>query len=146
MAVELSQIKVGAVFQFKTAPRRVVGTTENIGNGFNVRWEYADGKRRGGKAGGSQWVHYFRADAIEEIPDPATGGLRTLKISGQKVQSLAEAVPITLTTKCPQKWAFMDRETGDLWGHDGSGFRRLSAQEADEIGQIAAAAKNKPKD
>jgi hypothetical protein len=73
MAVTIDQIKPGAVFQFKAGPRRVIGFSKPVGLGFNsrVRWEYADGKKRGGRLTGTQFVHYFRANAVEQIPDPA---------------------------------------------------------------------------
>lgn len=74
MAVAIELIQPGAVFRFKTAARRVTSLSEPLGSGFNVRWEYADGKKRGGRSGGSQWVYYFKAEAIEQIPDPAVAG------------------------------------------------------------------------
>lgn len=38
-------------------------------------------------------------------------------IGGQEVPESRESVPITITSKCPQKWAFVDMETGDIWVH-----------------------------
>lgn len=67
MAVPIEAIQVGRVFDFKTGARRVVSLSPPLGNGFQVRWEYADGVKRNGKAGGSQWVHYFRKDAKREL-------------------------------------------------------------------------------
>lgn len=67
MAVPIEQILPGAVFRFKTADRRVVSLSEPVGSGFDVLWEYADGKKRGGRLGGRQWVYYFRSDAIEQV-------------------------------------------------------------------------------
>lgn len=69
MSVSIEQIQPGAVFQFKTAPRRVTSLGKPVGRGFDVNWEYADGKKRGGRLSGSQWVHYFSSGAIEQIPD-----------------------------------------------------------------------------
>lgn len=71
MAVAIEQIQPGAVFRFKTANRRVTSLSSPLGAGFNVNWEYADGKKRGGRLSGSQWVHYFKANAIEQILDSA---------------------------------------------------------------------------
>lgn len=67
MAVPIETIQVGRVFEFKNGPRRVVGLSAPLGSGFQVRWEYADGVKRNGKIGGSQWVHYFRTDAKREL-------------------------------------------------------------------------------
>jgi hypothetical protein len=41
---------------------------------------------------------------------------RTL-INGQVVPEEAKPVQMTIETKCPQKWAFVDMETGDVWVH-----------------------------
>lgn len=67
MSVAIEVIQPGAVFRFKTAPRRVTSLGETRGAGFEVHWEYADGQKRGGRLGGSQWVHYFKADAIAQL-------------------------------------------------------------------------------
>lgn len=136
--ITIEQIQPGAVFRFKTALRRVTSITAPMRTGFHVNWEYADGKKRGGRLRGSQWVHYFRAAAIEQIPDPMLPSeTRTLKCpSGRVVPCLAENTEITLVTRCPQKWAFVDLETGDLWGHDGLHFRRLSEGEICEVAWV----------
>lgn len=142
MAVKIGQIKPGAVFRFKTAARRVTSLSKPLGAGFDVNWEYADGKKRGGRLTGSQWVHYFKADAIEQIPDPvAAGGVRRLR-SGREVPSLMDTVNITITTHCPAKWAIVDLETGELWGHDGTQFKRLTASEAAEVSAASNLAAN----
>lgn len=141
MSVSIEQIQPGAVFQFKTAPRRVTSLGKPVGRGFDVNWEYADGKKRGGRLSGSQWVHYFRSGAIEQIPDPAISGRpRQILPSGRTVPSLADTVDITLKTHCPAKWAMVDIETGDMWGHDGSQFRRLSPAESAEVAAVASQA------
>lgn len=67
MAVPIESIQVGRVFEFKKGPRRVVGLSGPLGHGFQVRWEYADGVKRNGRIGGSQWVHYFRSEAKAEL-------------------------------------------------------------------------------
>jgi hypothetical protein len=41
---------------------------------------------------------------------------RTLK-NGEKVAEAPERVPMTIDSKCPRKWAFIDMETGDIWVH-----------------------------
>lgn len=142
MTVAIEQIKPGAVFRFKTAPRRVTSLSKPLGPGFNVNWEYADGKKRSGRLAGSQWVHYFKSDAIEQIPDPAAAEDSRRLRSGREVPSLAGQVAITLTTHCPGKWAVVDLETGELWGHDGVQFKRLSSAEAAEVVAVAKQAAN----
>jgi hypothetical protein len=137
MAVKIEQIKIGAVFLFKHGPRRVTGFGKPIGTGFNVRWEYADGKKRNGRLTGSQWVNYFKVNAIEQIPDPALAGTTRRLVSGREVPSLYSATEVKLNTHCPAKWAFVDLETGELWGHDGNQFRRLSSAEAEEVMDVA---------
>lgn len=82
-------------------------------------------------------VHHFKADAIEQIPDPAAAGCVRQLRSGREVPSLADVVNITMTTHCPAKWAIVDLETGDLWGHDGTQFRRLTASEAAEVSAVS---------
>lgn len=138
MSVSIEQIQPGAVFQFKKAPRRVTSLSQPLGNGFNVNWEYADGKRRAGRQSGTQWVHYFRVDAIEQIPDPSAAGRpRQIRPAGRSVPGLAKTVDILLKTHCPAKWAIVDMETGELWGHDGAQFRRLARAEAEEVAAVA---------
>jgi hypothetical protein len=139
MAVSIDQIKPGAVFRFKNGPRRVIEFAKPMGLGFNtrVKWEYADGKKRNGRLTGTQFVHYFRANAIEQIPDPATAGTTLRLASGREVPSLYSATEVKLNTHCPSKWAFVDLETGDLWRYDGSQFRRLSSIEAAEVEAVA---------
>lgn len=145
MSVSIEQILPGAVFRFKAAARRITSLGKPAGRGFNVNWEYADGKKRGGRLTGSQWVHYFRSDAIEQIPDPAQAvEMRKLKVpSGRTVTGIADNVTISLTTHCPQKWAIVDMETGQLWGHDGQQFRLLSPDEAQDVAHVANQAARK---
>ena len=42
---------------------------------------------------------------------------RKLKYNGQTVTELPKQIDIKINTKCPQKWAFVDMETGDIWVH-----------------------------
>jgi hypothetical protein len=138
MAVAIEQIKPGAVFRFKKALRRVKSLSPWVGNGCSVNWEYADGQKRGGKLIGTQWVHYFRADAIDQVPDASLAGEpRLIKPSGKSVPSLNYEVVISIHTKCPAKWAMVDMETGDLWGHDGSSFSRLTIEQAGDVAAVA---------
>lgn len=124
MTVSRDQVRPGAVFLFKTAARRVIQMTP-LGNWFRVDWEYADGQKRGGRLTGSMWGPYFLKEAIEEIPDPGVG---------------EREVEIVVRTQHPHKWAFVDLETGDLWGHDGNEFKRLDAEKTETLIRSVAAA------
>ena len=42
--------------------------------------------------------------------------LRKLK-NGQTVRETPKSVQMTIKSKCPKKWAFVDMETGDIWVH-----------------------------
>lgn len=41
---------------------------------------------------------------------------RKLK-NGQIVSDAKASVKMTIDSKCPKKWAFVDMETGDIWVH-----------------------------
>lgn len=41
---------------------------------------------------------------------------RTLK-NGQRVADAPESVKMTIDSRCPKKWAFVDMESGDIWVH-----------------------------
>lgn len=139
MAVPIESIQVGRVFEFKGGPRRVVNLSPPLGSGFQVKWEYADGVKRNGKLGGSQWVHYFRKDAKRElIADPDSSEVRKL-LTSQTVPSQQDAVPITLTTKCPRKWRMVDLESGEVWTHDGEHFTRAEPADVREMAQALLA-------
>lgn len=138
MSLTTEQIKPGAVFQFKVAARRVTRLSGSIGTGFSVDWEYADGKKRGGRLGGTQCLQYFRRDAIEEIPDPTVYESKRRLKSGREIASFRSTVEIKLTTHCPGKWAIVDLETGDAWGCKGTGFRRLSENEIAEVHAVTS--------
>lgn len=141
MAVGIERIKPGAAFQFATAVRRVTSIGAQVGSGFMVNWEYADGRKRGGKLSGSQWVHYFRKDAIEELPDAGSSApMRTLRPNGRMVPCLSEPTAVTLNTACPAKWVMVDLETGDLWGHNGTSFKRADPVMVAELVAVASAA------
>ena len=38
-------------------------------------------------------------------------------LNQQKVAEASDNVAITIESKCPKKWAFVDMETGDVWVH-----------------------------
>ncbi len=50
-------------------------------------------------------------------------GTRKL-LDGRTVPELKRPVKVCLDTRCPSKWEFLDRETGETWMHDGTAFRR----------------------
>lgn len=137
MAVALTEIVVGAVFRFKTAARRVVGRHNETDRGFMVSWQYADGRPRGGRTSGSQWVHYFRREAIERIPGGEEGETVQLLPDRRTISRLAEPVNINIYTRAPAKYALVDMETGDIWGHTGERFVRMSAKQCDDVAHIA---------
>jgi hypothetical protein len=41
---------------------------------------------------------------------------RTL-VDGKRVMESTHSVQMTIDSKCPKKWAFVDMETGDIWVH-----------------------------
>lgn len=145
MAVSIEQVKPGAVFRFANEIRRVKSLSEHSASGFNVCWEYADGQARGGKLGGKQWVRGFIATALEELTLPSwSQETRLLLPAGDPAPCAPSRVEITVQTYCPGKWAFVDMETGELWGHDGQTFHRLAADAAGKVAHIAAGAAVSP--
>lgn len=80
-------------------------------------------------------LYWPRASLLKIASKDAT--FRNLRPKGREVAELKEAIPITLTTKCPAKWAMVDMETGQIWGHDGSGFRPIQGKDAAEVAEVA---------
>ena len=39
-------------------------------------------------------------------------------LNGQKVADAPDTVAMTIKSRCPKKWAFVDMETGDIWVHN----------------------------
>lgn len=48
-------------------------------------------------------------------------------MDGSKVKHLDKKVKLTIDTKCPQKWAFVDMETGEIWVHKTRFFQKKNA-------------------
>lgn len=139
MSVPLEAIRVGAVFEFAGGvPRRVIDVRQPAESGHTVEWEYADGKPRGGRLGGSKRSHHFRREAHREIPDYWKVGEVVLKESQRRVTRYLEPRRIELKTCCPDKWALIDQETGDVWGIDGTNFRRMSPEELRDLASLLA--------
>lgn len=63
---------------------------------------------------------------------------RTLK-SGRQVREHAEALALTLTTRCPQKWVAVDLETGEVWAGSADGWTRASGAIAGEATTVMGA-------
>jgi len=120
MAVKASLLKVGACFRFKTAIRRITRMEKS-----EIHWEYADGKTRGGRSGGVQWLDYFRSEAIESVPDPSLTAKTVVLLTGETAQVLDAPISISLETNAPKRWAFVDLESGEVWSHDGRAFERV---------------------
>ncbi len=38
-------------------------------------------------------------------------------MNGKRVAESPQSVSMTINSKCPKKWAFVDMETGDIWVH-----------------------------
>ncbi|HFL2868632.1 TPA: hypothetical protein ACGWVL_003006 [Pseudomonas aeruginosa] len=133
MAVPIDSIQVGRVFEFPDGARRVVKLSPPLGTGFNVEWEYADGHKRQGKHGGSQWVHYFQKTAKRELVVDGPGGQTRALRTSEVVPVLDAPIDVSLHTTCPRKWAFVDLETGEVWKHDGQTFNRASTDEVKSV-------------
>ncbi|MBS3912748.1 MAG: hypothetical protein KGZ70_13155 [Hydrogenophaga sp.] len=140
MSVPYEQLVTGAAFRFKNGIRRITGMRGHVGTGFMVDWEYADGLPRRRQTG-SLWSHSFRMQALELVLDPSTvGEQRQLLPSQRIVACLDQPVVITIKSRCPAKWVMVDMETGQLWGHDGKTFQRLTDQQAGEVAAVASLA------
>ena len=60
--------------------------------------------------------------------------VRTLR-SGRTVPELSELSELKVQTRCPEKWAAVDMETGEVWVGSRTGWRRgTRAQTAEVIG------------
>lgn len=63
---------------------------------------------------------------------------RTLK-SGRTVPDLPEVMQLDLSTRCPQKWAAVDLETGQVWVGSTEGLKRADDTVRAEVAAIVAA-------
>lgn len=65
-----------------------------------------------------------------------TSAKRSLR-SGREIPELSEPMTLTLKTRCPEKWAAVDLETGEIWmGSAKSGWTRPTAQQSQELGAL----------
>jgi hypothetical protein len=53
--------------------------------------------------------------------------------SGRVVPELDEQASLSLNTRCPQKWAAVDLETGEVWMGNRQGWRRASVTSRREV-------------
>lgn len=67
---------------------------------------------------------------------------RTLK-SGRTVPELPEVMELGLDTRCPQKWAAVDLETGELWVGAAGGWQRADSTVRAEVSAIIEGAAGK---
>lgn len=140
MSVPFEQLVPGAAFRFKNGVRRITALRGSVDTGFMVDWEYVDGLPRR-RQSGSLWSQSFRMQALELILDPCTvGERRQLLPSNRAVACLEKPVAITIKSRCPAKWVMVDMETGQLWGHDGKAFQKVTNQQAAEVAAVASLA------
>lgn len=73
---------------------------------------------------------------------PKSPALQARRLRDGSVVSEASAIEtVSLETRCPAKWAFVDLETGDIWLHDKErGFVRAPRERAELVRQVAATA------
>jgi hypothetical protein len=62
---------------------------------------------------------------------------RTLKC-GRVVPEHKDVQQLTLSTHCPQKWAAVDLETGDVWVGSDEGWKHASSAVAGEVAAVIA--------
>lgn len=48
-------------------------------------------------------------------------------LNKQRVAESPERIAMTIDSKCPKKWAFVDMETGDIWVHNSRFPRRKNS-------------------
>lgn len=64
---------------------------------------------------------------------------RTLK-SGRTVSDMPEVMKLDLSTRCPQKWAAVDLETGQVWMGSADGWKRADATIRAEVSTLVNSA------
>lgn len=63
--------------------------------------------------------------------------------SGRPVPELSEEATLKLGTRCPEKWAAVDMETGEVWVGSRAGWSRATAAQVDEMRSCLPQAKAK---
>lgn len=89
-----------------------------------------------GKTPASKGKLYWPRVSLLQSMDAAVV-MRKLQGSGREVRALKEATAITLNTRCPDKWAMVDLETGEVWAHDGATFQKASQQTVGDVVALA---------
>jgi hypothetical protein len=56
-------------------------------------------------------------------PEPRNPRCRTLR-DGTKVEESEHVEQLTISTRCPKKWAFVGVETGEIWVHNAQALNR----------------------
>ncbi len=54
-------------------------------------------------------------------------------LSGRKLKEHKKLVDRTITTHCPDKWLFVDLETGNVWSGRDARFARANLKELSEL-------------
>jgi len=54
-----------------------------------------------------------------------------------QVEELDEPEEITLRTKCPEKWAAVDMETGDIWVREDDDWKRATKEQTKLVERLA---------
>ena len=66
---------------------------------------------------------------------------RRVLLSGRPVPELNEVASLKLSTRCPEKWAAVDMETGEVWVGSRTGWSRATAAQVDEMRSCLPTAK-----
>jgi hypothetical protein len=73
-------------------------------------------------------LYWPRVKSLEPTQKPA----QRKTWLGQKPE-LAAPIKIAIQTKCPGKWACLDMETGEVWIHTGTQFKKTNKEETHRI-------------
>ena len=57
-------------------------------------------------------------------------------LSGRKLKEHKKPVERTISTHCPDKWLFVDLETGDVWSGRDARFARANLKELTELASV----------
>lgn len=70
---------------------------------------------------------------------PRSPARRPLR-DGSAVAEEAMPVSVSIQTRCPSKWAFVDLETGEIWAHDQKrGFVRALPAQIQQVLEVSRA-------
>lgn len=60
-------------------------------------------------------------------------------LSGRTVEENVDPTDLTISTKCPAKWLFVDLESGDIWHRNEKGvsyWRPANKKEIQDLGDV----------